>query len=357
MIRLAQPRIDAAGKRAVLSVLESGQLAQGCWVSRLEERFAALCQVRHAVAVSSGTAALHLALLAHGIGAGDEVITTPFTFIATVNAILMTGARPVFVDVDESTFNLDPRLIPAAVTSRSRAILPVHLFGLPAELGVIREIAEARGLALIEDASQAVGATYRSRPVGSLDTGCFSLYATKNLAAGEGGLITTNDDTVADRCRLLRNHGMRKRYHYELLGFNQRLSEIPAAIALSQLDRLDNLTARRRANARYLNQRVKTVVTSREPPAEFGHVWHQYTVRFKDVAVRQRAIERLSAAGIETAIFYPQPVHQIDHIRQVVGPLSLPVAERLAGQVLSLPVHPGLTRADRARVAAEVNRL
>ena len=233
MIPIARPLIGAEEEQAVIAVLRSGMLAQGPEVARLEAAFAALCGVRHAVAVSSGTAALHLALLAHTIGPGDEVITSPFSFIATANSVLMTGARPVFVDVDEHTFNIDARQIAAAITPRTRAIMPVHLYGQPADMEEIAALARAHNLVLIEDAAQAVGARYRGRPAGSFGTACFSLYATKNVMAGEGGVVTTDDDEVADQLRLLRSHGSRVRYYHEQLGYNYRLTDLQAAIALA----------------------------------------------------------------------------------------------------------------------------
>jgi perosamine synthetase len=354
MIPLARPLIGDAEKTAVLAVLESGQLAEGSRVAELERRFAALCGVRHAVATSSGTAALHLALLANGIGPGDEVVTTPFSFAATVNAILMVGARPVFVDVDPVTFNLDASPVEAAITTRTRALLPVHLFGQTCDMPALAAIAERHGLRLIEDACQAVGATCHGRAAGSFGTGVFSLYATKNVTAGEGGIVTTDDDSVAERCRLLRNHGMRRRNEHECLGFNYRLSDLHAAIGLAQLGRLDELTRARQRNAAYLGARIGSVVIPGEQ-ADFGHVWHQYTVlvdRDRDVAARQ-----LAAAGVGTGVFYPTPLHRLPHVRAVVGDVSLPVAERLARSVLSLPVHPALTTAELDAIVAAVNGL
>ena len=356
MIPISKPIIGEAEKRAVVEVLESGRLAQGPRVAQLEERFAQLCGTRYAIATSSGTTALHLALLAHGIGPGDEVITTPFTFIATVNAILFVGAKPVLVDVEEDTFNIDPAQIEAAVTPRTRAIIPVHLYGYPCDMDPILEIARRHGLAVIEDAAQAVGATYKGRPVGSFGTACFSLYATKNVMAGEGGMITTDDPEIAERCRMLRNHGMRERYQYELLGYNFRMSDLHAAIGLVQMDRLEEFTARRRANAAYLSEHLRSVITPTVREG-YGHVWHQYTVRVNGGRDRDEAVRRLNEAGIGTGVFYPRPAHHYDHIRRVVGEIHLPVAERLSREVISLPVHPALSQADLERIVEAVNRL
>jgi len=356
MIPISKPIISDAEKQAVIEVLESGRLAQGPRVAQLEERFAQLCGTRYAVATSSGTTALHLALLAHGIGPGDEVITTPFTFIATINAILFVGAKPVLVDIEEETFNIDPALIEAAVTPRTRAIIPVHLYGYPCDMDPILEVARRHGLAVIEDAAQAVGATYKGRPVGGFGTACFSLYATKNVMSGEGGMITTDDPEVAERCRMLRNHGMRERYQYEFLGYNFRMSDLHAAIGLVQMDRLEEFAARRRANAAYLSGHIRSVLTPTVREG-YGHVWHQYTVRVGEGRDRDEAVRRLNEAGVGTGVFYPRPAHHHDYVRQVVGEISLPVAERLSREVISLPVHPALSQADLERIVEAVNRL
>lgn len=356
MIPIARPQIGEAEKKAVLEVLDSGMLVQGPRVKRLEERFAEVCGTRYAIATSSGTTALHIALLAHDIGPGDEVITTPFTFIATVNPILFVGAKPVFVDIEEQTFNIDPALIEAAVTPRTRAIMPVHLYGYPCDMDAVMEIARRHDLVVIEDAAQAVSATYKGRATGSFGTGCFSLYATKNVTAGEGGMITTDDEKLAERCRLLRSHGMRRRYYYEFLGYNFRMSDLHAAIGLAQMDRLEGFTAKRRANAAYLSTHIESVVTPRVREG-YEHVWHQYTVRVDGGRDRDAAVRQLNEAGVGTGIFYPVPAHQHAYVRDVVGEVSLPVTERLAGEVISLPVHPGLSQTDLETIVAEVNNV
>lgn len=356
MIPLSRPLIGEAEKTAVLEVLDSGQLAQGPRTERLEQRFREIVGTRHAVATSSGTTALHLALLAHGIGPGDEVITSPFTFIASVNAIVYTGARPVFADVEPDTFNIDPIAIERACTPRTRAVLPVHLYGYPCKVEPILGLARQAGLAVIEDCAQAIGATYHGRPVGSFGTGVFSLYATKNIMAGEGGMITTDDDEVAERARLLRSHGMRRRYEHELLGYNFRLSDLHAAIGLAQLDRLSELTQRRRANAAYLSECI-TSVTTPQVKSGFEHVWHQYTVRVDAGRDRDAAARQLAVAGVGSGVFYPVPAHRQPHLRELVNGVQMPVAEQLAREVLSLPVHPALTPAELEVIVAEVNKL
>jgi dTDP-4-amino-4,6-dideoxygalactose transaminase len=343
-------------KAAVLAVMDSGMLVQGPQVEAFETEFASRLGVRNAVATSSGTTALHLALMAHGIGPGDEVITSGFSFVASANAIIYTGARPVLADIDPVTFNLDPEAVEASITSHTRAILPVHLYGQMCDMDALTAIANRHGLILVEDAAQAVGATYRGRQAGTFGTGCFSLYATKNVTSGEGGLVTTDDDAAADRVRLLRQHGMRTRYAYETLGFNFRLTDICAAIGRVQLRRLDELTERRRRNAAYLSATIRSVATPIETEGR-GHVWHQYTIRAGEGHDRDELVRRLAEAGIETAVFYPRGIHELDHVRAVAGERRLPVTEQAAREVLSLPVHPALTREDLAAVADAVNRL
>lgn len=355
MIPLAKPLIDEAEHRAVAAVLDSGMLAQGPRVRAFEESFAAMCGVAHAVATSSGTTALHLALMAHGIGPGDEVITTPFTFIASANSIRFVGATPVFVDIDPASYTLDPAQVEAAITPRSRAIMPIHLYGLMADMDPILAIAERHGLALIEDACQAHGARYRGRRAGAFGTGAFSLYPTKNITSGEGGMITTDDPALAEHCRLLREHGMRQRYHHEILGYNFRMTDLHAAIGLAQLGKLEGFNAARAANAAYLCRNLRGVAPPQVPPGR-EHVFHQFTVRVPG-GRRDALRAHLSAAGIGNDVYYPIPVHRQACYRDIVDPaLRLPESERAAEEVLSLPVHPGLSEADLAAVAAAVNR-
>lgn len=356
MISISKPFIGSEEKDAVLAVLDSGYLVQGPRTEALEERFAKLCNTKHAIATSNGTTALHLALLANDIGPGDEVITTPFTFIATVNSILAAGATPVLVDIDPETFNLDVNLIEAAITPQTKAIMPVHLYGQMCDMDRLCTIARKYDLRVIEDAAQAVGATYQGRPAGSFGTGAFSLYATKNVMSAEGGMITTDDDSIAERCRLLRNHGQRERYHYELLGFNYRISDLHAAIGLCQLDRLHHFTAQRKANAAYFNAHIESIAT---PKVQEGveHVWHQYTVRVNGGRSRDTAIQKLAKAEVGTGVFYPVPAHKHDHIHKIVGDVCLPVAEKIAQEVFSLPVHPQLTEEDLETIVAAVNQL
>jgi len=355
MIPISQPQFGEAELSLVREVLESGFVVQGPKVEQLEREFAQLAGTRFAVAVSSGTAALHLAVLAHGIGPGDEIITSPFTFVASANSALSVGAKPSFVDVQAKTFNIDPDLIEAAITPRTRAIVPVHLFGLMADMDPIMAIAQRHDLAVIEDAAQAHGATYRGRRAGSFGTGCFSLYATKNVTSAEGGVVTTDDPEIADRVRLLRSHGSRQRYRHDILGYNFRMTDVHAAIALPQLGRLAESNARRRANAEFFSQRLRSVITPCEPPG-YSHAWHQYTVRVPD-GKRDSAIKTLRRKGIDAGVYYPLPVHQQPLYRDLGYTDALPVAERAAAEVLSLPVHPGLSQSDLEAIVAAVGAL
>lgn len=354
-IYVSKPSITDAEKQAVMEVLESGFLAQGARTAEFEKRFANMLGVKHAIAVSNGTCALQIAMLANGVGPGDEVITSPFTFIATANAIVFTGAKPVFVDIKTDSFNISPELIEDAITPRTKAILPVHLYGQVCDMDNIQEIADKHGLKVIEDACQSVMATYKGKHAGSFGTGTFSFYATKNMMTGEGGMITTNDDEVADQCRLIRNHGMRERYVHEMVGYNFRMTDIQAAIGLAQMERLPAFTEKRRANAALYNENIHGVITPKELE-DREHVWHQYTIRIEN-NLRDAAIEQLSKAGIGYGIYYPIPLHKQQSMQRFVDDVSFPIAEQFSNQVLSIPVHPGLSDEDLERVIKEVNKL
>jgi len=354
MIPIAKPLLGTEEKQAVLEVLESGMLAQGPKVQAFEDAFATYCGAEHAVATSSGTTALHLALLAHGVGPGDQVITTPFTFISTANAILYVGATPVFVDIDPMTFNLDPEQIEEAVNGHTRAILPVHLFGLPADMDPLRAVARKYGLVVIEDACQAHGADDRGQMIGSCGTACFSFYPTKNMTAGEGGMIVTGDQAVAERCRALRQYGSSKRYYHHELGYNFRMSDIHAAIGLAQLEKLEWFNRARIINAIYLSDHLHGVVTP-YVPVRCRHVFHQYTVRVPS-GCRDALAEHLEADGVGHAVYYPLPVHKQElYVDRGYGHVCMPVAERAALEVLSLPVHPGLSVSDLDAIIDVVN--
>ena len=340
----------------MLEVMRSGLLAQGVRVAAFEAAFARATGARHAVATSSGTAALQLALLAHGIGEGDEVITTPLTFIATANAIVHAGARPVFADVDD-TLNLDPEAVEAAITPRTRAILPVHLHGCPADLRRLQAIAASHGLLVIQDACQAVGARLHGLPIGAHGTACYSLYATKNITTGEGGMVTTDDEAVASAVRGLRHQAYTgTAYVHASVAHNFRMTEMQAAIGLVQVERLESLTARREANAEYYDRAIHRFC---RPARTAGsrHVFHQYCLLADSRADRDRVLERLAAAGVAAAVHYPVPVHRQPAYRGLADDACCPRAERLAGLIFSIPVHPGLDDRERSQVAAAVNSL
>jgi len=354
MINIAKPLIGKEEKKAVMDVLDSGIIAQGPRVKAFEEAFAELCGVKHAVATSSGTTALHTALLAHKIGAGDEVITSAFTFIASANSILFTGARPVFVDIEPKTFNLDPDQIEAAITPKTRAIMPVHLFGLACNMDAIMEIATRHNLVVIEDACQSHGGSFKDRKTGSFGTGTFSLYPTKNMTSGEGGMITTNDDAIAESCQVIRNHGMRRRYYHDELGYNFRMTDLHAAIGLVQLGKLNKFNQQRQKNASYLNANLKGVQTPFTPEGH-EHVYHQYTIRV-DSDRRDALIEFLKEREVGSMIYYPVPIHkQSFYIEELGYDVSLPETDKAAAEVLSLPVHPALTAAHLETIVEAVN--
>jgi perosamine synthetase len=352
VIPIARPQMGEEEKELVWSALSSGALAQGARVRELEERFADFIGVPHAVATSSGTTALHLALLAAGVGPEDEVITVPFTFIASANSILFTGARPVFVDVEEATFNMDVSQIEAAITPRTRAILPVSLYGQPADLPAIAGIAERHGLALVEDAAQSHGAAIGERRSGTWGAGCFSFYPTKNMTTGEGGMVTTSDAELADQVRLTREHGARVRYHHEIVGYNFRMTDIHASIGLAQLTKLPANNDRRRLIAGRYDSELRGVST---PSVRAGvtHVYHQYTIR---VNRRDEFVEKLQERGVGTGIYYPIPVHrQAPFVALGYGEQHFPVAERLCAEVVSIPVHASLSDDEVEQVIAAVN--
>ena len=354
MIPIAKPLIGDDEKQAVLDVLDSGMLAQGSRVKAFEEAFAEMCEVKHAIATSSGTTALHVALLANDIGPGDEVVTSPFTFIASANSVLFTGAKPVFVDIDPVTFNIDPSQIESAITPRTKAILPVHLFGLVADMNSIMEIAKQHDLIVIEDACQAHGAEYNGQRAGSFGTGTFSLYPTKNITSAEGGMITTDDDKIAENCRVIRQHGMRRRYYHDELGFNFRMTDVHAAIGLAQVSKLEKFNTARVANAAYFTQHLRGVIPPTVPDG-CRHVFHQYTVRVPD-GKRDALMDHLRQNDIGFGVYYPVPIHkQTYYVKELGYDQCLPEAERAAEEVLSLPVHPALSSDDREKVVATIN--
>lgn len=352
MIPIARPQMGDEEKQQVWSALDSGQLAQGSRVRDFEERFAAFVGAEHAVATSSGTTAIHLALLGIGIQPGDEVIVPSFSFTATATPVLHAGGVPVFVDVEPDYFTIDPALIERAITPRTKAIIPVSLYGQPADMPAIQAIADRHGLRVIEDACQAHGASLNDRRAGAWGIGAFSFYPTKNMTTGEGGIITTNDAQVADRTRLLREHGMRVRYQPEILGYNFRMTDIHASIGLAQLEKLPAANERRRAIAARYSEELRGVETPRERPGAV-HVYHQYTLR---VRARDRFAEQLAARGIGSNVYYPVPIHRQEPFLPLAArEADLPVTDALTGEILSIPVYPTLTDDEVGTIIAGVN--
>jgi dTDP-4-amino-4,6-dideoxygalactose transaminase len=355
MIRMAQPNLGDLERQAVMEVMESGVIAQGPRTAAFEKAFAQYCGAPHAAAVSSGTTALHLALLAHGIGPGDEVITSPFTFMATVSAILAVGARPVFADIEPDTYCLDPARVAELIGPKTKAIIAVHLYGHPADMAALVPLAESHGVVLIEDAAQAHGAEFKGQRVGSFGTGCFSFYPTKNMTTGEGGMVTTADPAIAELVQVLRNHGMRRRYYHDMVGYNFRMTDIGAAIGLVQLERLEGFNAARIANAQRMTALLGEGVACPVVRPDCRHVFHQYTVRVRN---RDKVQQALSEAGVDSAVFYPVPVHhQKPLVERGLDKAHCPQAEKAAAEVLALPVHPRLSAEDVETVCRVVNKV
>jgi len=360
-IPIAKPIISHEEVAAVSEVLMSGMLASGPKVTAFEQAFAGLCGTSHAVAVSNGTTALHAALLAAGIGPGDEVIVPAFSFFATASSVSMCGAKPVFCDIDEQTFNIDPARIGELVTPKTKAVIGVHLFGQPFDVPAVQKICSSHNLSLIEDAAQAHGALLNGEPVGSFGNyGCFSFYATKNLITGEGGMVTTKDKSSMERLRIIINHGQSEKYLHTRLGYNYRMTDIAAAIGLVQLKKLDKFNARRRKNAEYLssNLRCRGLITPVIAPG-VQHVFHQYVLKLAEEfpMKRQEFMDHLKEKGIGSAIHYPIPLHRQPYYGFTGEPDPCPVATKLADAVLSLPVHPALDGRDLAYICETINRV
>lgn len=359
-IPIARPLISDEDKRRVLDVLDSGMLVAGRQVGEFEEAFARYLGAREAVATSSGTTALQVALQAAGIGRGDAVVTTPFTFVATSNAILHAGARPVFVDVDPRTYNIDPQAVDDAVRrEHARAILCVHLYGLACDVAALGEIAQRTGARLIEDCAQAHGARVAGKPVGTFgQVAIFSFYPSKNMTTGEGGMIVTGDPELAERARVLVNVGQRagEDYVYEVIGYNYRMTNIAGAMGLAQLQHLDAWNQARRNHAAQFTKAfagLDGVLPPLEPPG-YVHVYNQYTVRVP--GDRKRFLGHLAAQAIGSRVYYPNLVPHSPAYRRLGFGGSYPVAEQLTAQVVSIPVHPALTGEDVARIIDAVTR-
>ena len=355
-IPIAQPLVGEEEARAVADVLRSGMLAQGSVVTEFEDRFAEYCGVSHAVGVNSGTAALHAALLAAGIGPGDSVIVPAFTFFATASCVSMCGATPLFADVDPRTFNIDPDSVSSLIGPKTRAIIAVDLFGQPFDLRALRALCDDHDLVLIEDAAQAHGAEYHGRRAGSLgDLSCFSFYPTKNMTTTEGGMVLTSDETIAKKARMLINHGMQVRYYHDEIGYNYRMTNMAAAIGLCQLKKLDSFNAKRRETAAYYNANIKNPLVQTPASYEKGtHVYHQYTVKIREDK-RDAFIAHLEQNGIGYGVFYPLSIPE----QKCYIPLGIntpcPVTDIVKKKVVSLPVHPQLTAQEAEAVVQCVN--
>ena len=356
-ISISSPQLGPEVEELVLAVLRSGHLAQGPMVERFERLCAAMAGTSEAVAVSNGTVALEAALQVAGVGEGDEVITSPFTFAATLNAILRRGAVVRSADIGDD-FTVDPEAVASLVGPRTRAIMPVHLYGLMADMHTLAPLAERHSLTVIEDAAQAHGASIGARRAGSYGLGCFSFYATKNVTSGEGGCVTTDDSEMAGALRVLRNQGMRQRYEYVAVGENWRMTDVAAAIAIPQLERLDTINAARRQNALRLNELLAAEPRIETPRTPVGreHAWHQYTVLLPRALDRDAVVARMRDAGIGCGVYYPRVASDYDAYRTNprVVPDATPRAADAASRCLSLPVHPALTGSDLERIASEL---
>lgn len=356
-IPAAKPIIGEEERAAVDGVLRSGMVAQGPQVKAFEEEFSAqLVAGRECVAVNSGTSGLHLGLLAAGIGPGDEVIVPSFTFAATGNSVAITGASPVFADIEPDFFCLDPASVEASITERTKAIMPVHLYGHPAAMDELLAVAEKHGLMVFEDAAQAHGASLDGRMVGTFGTfAMFSLYPTKNMTSGEGGMVSCAEPEIARRVRLLRNQGMEKQYANELVGLNNRMTDIHASIGRVQLTKVGGWTEKRQANAAFLDENLDGVAV---PPVADGavHVYHQYTIRVAED--RDRIVAALREEHqVGSGVYYPIPNHRLESLAPYAPGLELPETEKAAAEVISLPVHPSLTQEHLERIVTGVNAL
>jgi len=347
------PLIGEEEMAEVRAALESGWLTTGPRTQQFGKDLAAYVGAKHAIPLNSCTGALHLALAALGVGPGDEVITSPLTFVATTNVVLHLGAKVVFADIDRETFNLDPKLVEAAITARTKVILPVHFAGYPCDLDVLHALAGPRGIKVVEDAAHAISAEYQGRRIGSLsDATCFSFYPTKNMTTGEGGMITTNDEELAARLRLLRDHGQKTRYEHVVIGFNFRMNDISAAIGIEQLKKLEGFNEKRIANAKVLSDGLSDVKQIKTPyvPEGYRHVFHQYSIRARK---RDGLKDYLNLENIRCGIYYPRLVTENKPI-QPFATRPTPKAEKATKEVLSLPIHPGLSRDDLARMVNSV---
>lgn len=360
VIPISAPQFGLEAEELVLQAIRSGRVAQGPLVEQFESQCAQMAGVNHAIAVSNGTVSLEAALAVLGVGPGDEVITTPFTFAATLNSVLTTGATVRFADIRDD-FTIDPESIRALINSKTKALIPVHLYGLCADMDAISEIARSHSLAIVEDAAQAHGARIADKAAGSWGVGSFSFYATKNIAAGEGGCLTTNDDELAQKFRIYRNQGMAQRYQYVMVGRNLRMTELQAALAIPQMRQLEQINAQRNQNATKLNALLDSTprVTTPTIPQGRTHVWHQYTILLDEGLDRHKAVDMLGELGVIAGIYYPGLAwrHQPYELSDLVIKDETPKAEDISNRCLSLPVHQHLTADQVERVAEAVTEV
>jgi len=359
-IPISKPNVGEEEIAAVSNVIRSGMIAQGPQVKAFEAQFAAYIGADHAIATNNGTTALHVAMMANGIGAGDEVIIPSFSFFATASAVIASGATPVFADIDPRSFNLDPAAAEAAITPNTKAIMPVHLYGLPADMVAFRALCEKHGLILLEDSAQSHGAKINGQGVGTFGTAGFSFYPTKNMTTSEGGMVTTNDARVAEKARMARNHGMSQQYLHESIGFNYRMTDIMAAIGLTQLAKLPAWTEQRNMNAVRYNEKLEGVITPALPEnSTLDHVYHQYTVRVPEPCSRDAVVKAIQDKGVGVRVYYPLPIHRQPIFQELGGydNLELPETEKATQQVFSLPIHPLLTEEEQDYVIAVVNEV
>jgi dTDP-4-amino-4,6-dideoxygalactose transaminase len=360
-IQISKPNLGLKELKAIREVFKSGMVVQGPRVEELEREFSKYVGTKYGIATSSGTTALHVAALSAGIREGDEVIVPSFSFVATANCILYCNAKPVFADINEDDYNIDPDDIQKKITPKTKAIIPVHLYGQSADMKAIMDIAEDKKLIVIEDACQAHGAEFENKKVGSFGIGVFSFYATKNMTTGEGGMITTNDEKINEISRMIRSHGSKQRYYHEILGYNYRMTDIQAAIGLVQLKNLEKNNKKRIKNAKMLTRGLKNIpgiITPKIMPNR-KHVFHQYTIRItKDFGIsREELIKKLEEKGIQTIIYYPLPIHKQRLYLNLGYNVHLPVTEKLENEILSLPVHPLLKKEDVNYIIESIGEL